>query len=78
MPKGKIQVPGTRKSVAVRRKSKIGGRKNAVSAHMVSTGELLKKLENNTRKRDTNNILHALRARGLAADSLLASGGQVL
>ena len=65
MPKGKMMIPGTRKSQTLKRKFKIGGRKNTTGAHTLNNDELLKKFESPSRKRDRNVIQQVLQARGV-------------
>jgi len=65
MPKGKVMIPGTRKSATLKRKFKIGGRKNTNGAHTMNNDELLKKFESPSRKRDRNTIQQVLQARGV-------------
>ena len=65
MPKGKVQIGTSRKSRNVRRKFKLGGRKQAVSALALSTDELLKKFESPSRGRDKGKIQQVLNMRGI-------------
>lgn len=65
MPKGKIMVPGTRKMETLKRKFKIGGRKNTNGAHTFNNADLLAKFESPSRKRDRNKIQQVLQARGV-------------
>jgi len=65
MPKGKIMIPGTRKSKTLKRKFKLGGRKNTNGAHTMNNDALLAKFESPSRKRDRNNIQQVLQARGV-------------
>ena len=65
MPKGKVMIPGTRRSQTLKRKFKIGGRKNTNGAHTMNTADLLAKFESPSRKRDRNTIQQVLQARGV-------------
>lgn len=68
MPKGKIMIPGTRKSKTLKRKFKIGGRKNTNGAHTLNNADLLAKFESPSRKRDRNTIQQVLQARGVLVE----------
>ena len=65
MPKGKVMIPGTRKSQTLKRKFKLGGRKNTMGAHTLNNDELLKRFENESHARDRNKIQQVLQARGV-------------
>ena len=65
MPKGKMMIPGTRKSQTLKRKFKIGGRKNTTGAHTLNNDQLLAKFESPSRKRDRNKIQQVLQIRGV-------------
>jgi len=66
MPKGKQPLKaGSRKMINARRKFKLGGRKNSVSALSLSTDELLQKYEKPSRNRDKGKIQQVLAMRGI-------------
>ena len=65
MPKGKAQLGATRKTTNVRRKFKLGGRKQSISALALSTDELLKKFASPSRGRDKGKIQQVLNMRGI-------------
>lgn len=65
MPKGKVMIPGSRKSKTLKRKFKLGGRKNTMGAHTLNNVQLLERFENESHKRDRNKIQQVLQARGV-------------
>lgn len=66
MPKGKQPIKaGSRQMINVRRKFKLGGRKNSVSALQLSVDELLAKYQKPSRNRDRAKVLQVLHMRGI-------------
>lgn len=68
MPKARIRKSKDRnaRTVPVKVSHKIGGRKSAKSAHMMTTADLLETYENTPRKKDKAKIATVLRQRNVA------------
>lgn len=66
MPKNRKRVPQPGgKSLSIRTKAKIGGRKSSTGAFQLSTVEI-EGMMLKVRKRDRNKLLQQLKARGIA------------
>jgi len=71
MPKTTVMIPGSRKSIRVKTKFKLGSRKNGTAGLGLTTEVLLDKYENPQMNKDKQTISQILDRRGLDVKVLL-------